>query len=153
MRFYFTHFSQEDQEGARNKRRGLRAVSFPRRTERFWLGVMWFTAGVMEWLSGSVPLRSYSFPFECLSSGRLGTRGPSRFLFSSRDIGNQLYFPNIFASKAYLPCLSVCVNYVLKSPSWPTKFKTEEYWIGFGKAKCQQAPIKVQGFFSCILLS
>ena len=70
----------------------------------------------------------------------------SRFLFSSWDIGNQLYFPNILSSKAYLRCLSVCVSYILKSPSWPTKFKTEEYWIGFGKAKCQQAPIKYRVF-------
>ena len=31
MRFCFAHFCQEDQEGARNKKRGLRAVSFPRR--------------------------------------------------------------------------------------------------------------------------
>ena len=35
----------------------------------------------MERLSGSVPLRSYSFPYECLSFGRLGTRGSQDFYF------------------------------------------------------------------------
>ena len=31
MRFCFTHFCQEDQEDARNKKRDLRAVCFPRK--------------------------------------------------------------------------------------------------------------------------
>jgi len=34
-RFCFTHFCQEDQEDARNKRRGLRAVSFREGTKGF----------------------------------------------------------------------------------------------------------------------
>ena len=74
---------------------------FPAKELKFLIGryVIYGEGHEMAFGHCTVPLRPYSFPFECLSSGRLGTKGSQDFYFHPEILAIKYIFRIYFRTR------------------------------------------------------